>query len=156
VITAYYQREGAAIDVLEFVDRIFKDGKDMRSVSKELKVKVLRKYGKSPIDEEFLEYTTHFENNPLDIMKPYIGNVKNIHGKFCEMTDENVDYSIPYDEIIALLIADRYDGFICSEYEGNRFVPSGTEVQGVEQVTLHQKMLQGYLQSENKRSDSYV
>lgn len=146
VILEYYRREGTASGVLDYVDRLFRDGKDMRSVSQETKDEVLRKHGKNPIDEEFLEYATHFENNPLDIMKPYLTYVKNIHGKFYEMTDEGTAYSVPYDEIIAFLRANQYNGFICSEYEGNRFVPSGTEVKGVEQVTRHQKMLKAYIQ----------
>ncbi len=143
VIREYYRREGAAPDLLEYVDRVFEDGHDLRSISKD---KALLKYGKNPIDEEFVEYTFHFENNPLDIMKPYLANVKNIHGKFYEMTDENIEYSVPYDEIIPFLKANRYNGFICSEYEGNRFVPSGIEVQGVEQVSRHQNMLKRYIQ----------
>jgi sugar phosphate isomerase/epimerase len=146
VILSYYRREGTASDLLDYVDRVFKGGDDMRSISEDEEEKVLQKYGKNPIDREFIKYSHAFENNPLDILKPYIGNVKNIHGKFYEMTDENVDYSIPYDEIIAFLNTNRYNGFICSEYEGNRFVPSGTEVHGVEQVTSHQKMMRRYLQ----------
>jgi hypothetical protein len=78
-------------------------------------------------------------------MLPYLHYVKNIHGKFYEMTGENIEYSIPYNQIIALLKANRYDGFICSEYEGNRFVPSGVEVQGVDQLTRHQKILQSLI-----------
>ena len=143
VIIEYYRREGTNPGLLDYVASIFADGKDIRSVSTG---KVLQKYKRNPIDEEFVEYTGHFENNPLDIMKPYLSNEKNMHGKFYEMTDEGVEYSIPYDEIIALLKASHYDGYICSEYEGNRFVPSGTPVPGVEQVAKHQQMLKRYIQ----------
>ncbi len=143
VIIDYFRREGATNGILDYVDEAFRDGKDMRNLNQE---EMLRKYVKNPMDEEFMEYCYHFENNPLDIMKPYLGFVKNIHGKFYEMTAEGVEYCVPYDQIIPYLKANHYDGFICSEYEGNRFVPSGTPVPGVQQVTLHQKLLRDLIQ----------
>lgn len=145
VILEYYRREGAAPELLDYVDELYKNGQDMRAITKD---KVLHRYRVNPIDEEFVEYCFHFENNPLEIMTPYLNYVKNIHGKFYEMTGEGIECSIPYDEIIPLLKANRYDGYICSEYEGNRFVPSGVEVRGVEQVARHQEMLRRYLQAE--------
>ena len=143
IIREYYRREGTSPALLDYIDRLFENGDDLRSQANKSKLEL---YRLSPIDEEFWEYVYHFENNPLEIMPPYLRYVKNIHGKFYEMTEENIEYSIPYDQIIALLKANRYDGFICSEYEGNRFVPSGVEVQGVDQLTRHQKMLRQLIQ----------
>ena len=104
VILDYYRRLGAEAAVLDYIDDLFKDGKDLRILSKADIKDVLHKYGKSPIDEEFLEYIAHFENNPLDIMEPFLkdGYVKSIHGKFYEITEDDVPYSVPYDEIIPL------------------------------------------------------
>jgi sugar phosphate isomerase/epimerase len=144
VIREYYRREGVSPGLLDFVDALFADGADMRSL---IDKSGLEKYGRSPIDEEYWDYVTHFENSPLEIMLPYLSYVKNIHGKFYEMTDEGLEYSIPYAEIIALLEANRYSGFICSEYEGNRFVPAGVEVKGVDQLARHHKMLRAYLET---------
>ena len=143
VIKDYYLREGANSALLDFVDGVFKDGSDLRSVPDA----VLEKYRRAPIDEEFWKYAHSFENNPVEMMQPYLGYVRNCHGKFFEMMDEGTEYSIPYDQIIAFFKANRYDGFICSEYEGNRFVPSGVPVPGVEQLTQHLKMLHNYIQS---------
>jgi sugar phosphate isomerase/epimerase len=138
IIREYYAREGVVPALLEYIDEVFMDGKDLRSEKDKSKLESLMR---SPIDEEYWEYVHHFENNPLGIMLPYLKTVKNIHGKFYEMTDQGSEYSIPYDQIIALLSAQGYAGFICSEYEGNRFVPSGVEVRGVEQLSRHQQML---------------
>ncbi len=47
-----------------------------------------------------------------------------IHGKFYEMVEDDTkpggyyDPSIPYDEIMKSLIENNYDGYICSEFEG--------------------------------------
>jgi sugar phosphate isomerase/epimerase len=138
VIREYYRREGVSPALLEYVDEVYLEGGDSRTMDKE---KVLSRYKKTPIDEEYVEYTFHFENNPLDIMGAYLPYVKNIHGKFYEITPEGSEYSVPYDEIIPYLQKHGYQGFICSEYEGNRFVPSGIPVEAVKQVSLHQKML---------------
>jgi sugar phosphate isomerase/epimerase len=138
VILEYYRREGTTPALLDYIDDMFRSGRDIRSEKDRSKLEALRQ---GPMDDEFWDYVHHFENNPLDIMLPYLKYVKNIHGKFYEMTEENIAYSVPYPEIINLLKAQKYDGFICSEYEGNRFVPSGIPVPGVEQVALHQKYL---------------
>ena len=45
---------------------------------------------------------------------PYI---KHIHGKIYEMTEEGVEYSISYDEIINYLKEAGYEGYISTEYE---------------------------------------
>ena len=61
------------------------------------------------------------------------------------MTADYIEPSIPYADIIKLLIDEEYDGYLCSEYEGNRFIPDDEEVQGVEQVRRHQVMMKKYL-----------
>lgn len=142
VIREYYRREGVAAGLLDYVDAVFADGQDMRSLKDR---SGLEKYRRSAIDEEYWDYVTHFENSPLEIMLPYLHYVRNIHGKFYEMTEDGIEYSIPYDQIIALLKGNDYDGFICSEYEGNRFVLAGVEVKGVDQLARHHKMLRGYI-----------
>jgi sugar phosphate isomerase/epimerase len=144
VILDYYRREGVAPVLLDFVDDVFKSGTDLRSVPDS----DLEKYRRASIDAEFWKYAHSFENNPVDLMRPYLNYVRNCHGKFFEMMDEGIEYSIPYDQIIAYFQANGYDGFICSEYEGNRFVPAGVEVKGVDQLTRHHKMMRAYLQAE--------
>ena len=82
-------------------------------------------------------------------MLDYIGMIHNIHGKFYEMTEDCVEYSIPYDEIIQVLKAGGYDGYICSEYEGNRWVEDAEEVNSVEQVRRQHVMLKRLIETAN-------
>jgi sugar phosphate isomerase/epimerase len=77
----------------------------------------------------------------LDYM-PYIFHV---HGKFSEMLPDYTDYSIPYEEIIPVLIEGGFDGYIASEYEGNWYLQDAFEVDSVEQVRRHQVMLKRLL-----------
>jgi hypothetical protein len=57
------------------------------------------------------------------------------------MTEDLVEYSIPYDKVVAVLDEGGYEGYICSEYEGNRWIEDAEPVQCVEQVRRQQEML---------------
>jgi sugar phosphate isomerase/epimerase len=75
-------------------------------------------------------------------MLDFMDMIHNIHGKFYEVTEDLVEPSIPYDEIVAVLNEGGYDGYICSEYEGNRWIEDACEVDSVEQVRRQQAMLE--------------
>jgi len=74
-------------------------------------------------------------------MLDYMDMIHNIHGKFYEMTEDYIEPSIPYDEIVSVLKSGGYDGYICSEYEGNRWIEDAEEPDSVEQVRRQQVML---------------
>jgi hypothetical protein len=74
-------------------------------------------------------------------MLDYMGRIHNIHGKFYQMTADCVEPSIPYDEIVRVLQQGGYQGYICSEYEGNRWIEDAEEPDSVEQVRRQQVML---------------
>jgi sugar phosphate isomerase/epimerase len=78
-------------------------------------------------------------------MLDYMHMIHNIHGKFYEMTADLVEPSIPYDEIVAVLKQGGYDGYICSEYEGNRWIEDAEDVDSVEQVRRQQEMLKSLI-----------
>ena len=74
-------------------------------------------------------------------MLDYMPLIRNVHGKFYEMTADYVEPSIPYDQIVSVLEQGGYDGYICSEYEGNRWIEDAEEPDLVEQVRRQQVML---------------
>ena len=74
-------------------------------------------------------------------MLDHMGRIHNIHGKFYQMDADYVEPSIPYDKIVATLKQGGYDGYICSEYEGNRWIEDAEEPDSVEQVRRQQEML---------------
>ena len=88
----------------------------------------------------YIIYATGYDNNPLQILDDYLGYVKHIHGKVYEMTEEGVEYSIPYDEVVNYL-KEKNDGYISTEYEGTRFTVFGEIPPEVDQVTKHQQLL---------------
>lgn len=80
-------------------------------------------------------------------MLAHMDRIHNIHGKFYNVSEELVETSIPYHEIVNVLHQGGYQGYICSEYEGNRWVEDAQEVDSVQQVTRQQKMLASLIES---------
>ncbi len=68
-----------------------------------------------------------------------------IHAKFNEMLPDYTEESIPYEEVIPVLIEGGFSGYMSSEYEGNRHIEDAYEVDSVEQVRRHQEMLKRLL-----------
>ena len=79
------------------------------------------------------------------LLKEYIPYTSHIHGKCYDLSPEYTEYSIPYEEIVPLLIEGGYSGYIDTEYEGNRWIQDAFEVDSAEQVRRHQMMLKRLL-----------
>jgi hypothetical protein len=73
---------------------------------------------------------------------PYIFH---IHAKFYEMLDDGTEYSIPYEKIIPVLIQGGFDGYLSSEYEGNRHIQDALPVDSIEQVRRQHAMFRRLL-----------
>ena len=74
-------------------------------------------------------------------MLDFMPRIHHVHGKFYEMNDDATDPCIAYPEMIRVLKQGGYNGYICSEYEGNRWIEDVEEVDSVKQVRLQQEML---------------
>lgn len=100
---------------------------------------------RSPVDGEYAFFSTGYENTPLDVLDEYVPYIRHIHGKFFEMLPDGTEYSIDYPAILTRLNQLGYDGYIASEYEGNRFTPIDQPVDDQGQVRAHQAMLAAHL-----------
>ncbi len=78
--------------------------------------------------------------NPISLLQ-HADRIIHIHGKFYEMLEDYTEYGIPYKEVIDVLKKGGFEGYIASEYEGNRHIQDIYEVDSVEQVRRHQEML---------------
>ena len=144
VSTQYFRLLGMDNKYLEdYIDDIFAQGTDPNAFFQAHPEEMGKMMGKleTELERLYLVYATGYDNNPLTILDDYWPYVKYVHAKLWEMTDEGVEYSIPYDEVIAYLDSKGYDGYINTEYEGNRFTPPGKVVAELEQVTRHQMLL---------------
>jgi sugar phosphate isomerase/epimerase len=99
-------------------------------------------------------------NDPLLLYKiiPYLGHM---HGKFYEMTEipgkpgQYEDRSLPYEKVFKILKKAGFNGYIHSEFEGQRFQQDmGYEglVDEVEQVRRHQEMMKRHIEDKYDNS----
>jgi sugar phosphate isomerase/epimerase len=89
---------------------------------------------------------THGVYGDPELIREYAPFTSHVHGKCYDMlVPEYTEYSIPYESIIPILIESGYNGYIDTEYEGNRWIQDVFEVDSVEQVRRHQVMLKRLL-----------
>jgi sugar phosphate isomerase/epimerase len=81
----------------------------------------------------------------------YMPHILHIHGKFNEMVGEYLEESIPYEDVIPVLIEGGYNGYISSEFEGDVWVQDASELDSIEQVRRHQVMLKRLLGEEGEQ-----
>ena len=105
----------------------------------------VREMGATPLEMAMAENARHqIWSNPKRLLE-HMPRIFHIHAKFYEMLDDYTEYSIPYDQIIAVLQEGGYDGYLSSEYEGNRHIQDVQEVDSVEQVRRQHVMFQRLL-----------
>jgi sugar phosphate isomerase/epimerase len=139
-----FMRNGVPKKIADYIEKAYED----RVLSEYVILNVREMGGEGPAlgMAESLRHNAAFEPKR---MLDYMPRIHNIHGKFYEMTEALEEYSIPYGEIVAVLKQGGYDGYICSEYEGNRWIEDAHEVQSVEQVRRQQEMLKKLIGAPN-------
>lgn len=133
---AKFERMGVPVHIVDYIVKAYED----RVLSEYVILEVQNMGGVGPAIAmaETLRHNAAFEPKR---MLDYMPMIHNIHGKFYEMTADYVEPSIPYDKIVAVLSQGGYNGYICSEYEGNRWIEDAEEPDSVEQVRRQQVML---------------
>jgi sugar phosphate isomerase/epimerase len=142
-------REGLKDEIVDYLIEAYNNGtlprtRGFDSHKPELANKMIQ-MGATEEQARLAYRATHtIYSNPQRILD-YIQHIYHIHGKFYEMLPDYTAYSIPYEEIIPILIEGGYNGYIDSEYEGARWIEDAFEVDSVEQVRRHQILLKHLL-----------
>ncbi|MBS1596890.1 MAG: TIM barrel protein [Bacteroidetes bacterium] len=133
-------RKGADEKIATYVTEAYEKG-----VLSEYIVGEVRSMTSKPIDLMVAEQTRFYSyTNPRQLL-PYMDRIFHIHAKFYEMLEDETEYSIPYEEVIEVLKLGGYNGYLSSEYEGNRHIQDVYEVDSVEQVRRQQAMFKKLL-----------
>jgi sugar phosphate isomerase/epimerase len=150
VAKEFFLEGGLNPEVAEYIDKIFESGTDpLRAIGdgfytggshgpkypQEL-VNMLKSY----TDREYAMFSCGYENSPIEILEPYMPYLKHIHGKIYEITEDG-EYSVDYEELIKYLSEHKWNGYISTEFEGNRFALKDKHVDGLDQVKKHQSLL---------------
>jgi len=128
-------RNGATPAVVEYVCQAYEAG-----VMREYIIAEARNMGGNAAAQGFAESARHNNYSLPRRLAEYCPYIFHIHAKFYEMLDDGTEYSIPYDKVVAALIEGGYDGYLSSEYEGNRHIQDAFPVDSVEQVRRQHAM----------------
>ena len=114
----------------------------------------LEKQGVDGVTLGLARNSIHMIAQPVSCLADHAEFIKHVHAKFYEMHpvagfDYWHEYSIPYHEIVPALAEIGYDGYLSSEYEGNRHIEDAHPVDSVTQVAAHQGMLAALIGEEN-------
>ena len=140
VVTDHARRQGGREDLLDLIVATYDAHGDVHGL-----MDTVYYMGGGPIETGMARQATHYTWNDPRNMLPYMPYIHHIQAKFYEMTDEGVEYSIPYDKIIPVLIEGGYSGYLSSEYEGNRHIQDAFPVDSLEQVRRQHAMFQRLL-----------
>ena len=134
-------RRGGNEEILLAIDKAHKAGADLTEEE-------IRKLGGGEIELGAalrLQHATYDDPEFIKEIKPYIHA---IHGKFYEMTEDCDEPAIDYANPLRVLQEIGWDGYLDSEYEGQRdYFDIGCDVtmDCVEQVRRHHKMVRSLL-----------
>lgn len=136
-------REGAHPEIVKSLEQAYRDN---RYSEEELMAKV-RDMGGNDIDEWLALRVSHriwTYHDPKHLLA-YMPFIFHIHGKFYEMNEHLVEQDVDYESVMPALIEGGFDGYIMSEYEGQRLTHGVAGYDEIEQVRRHQAMLASYL-----------
>jgi len=136
-----FVRMGAREQVADFICAAY----DERVLSEYL-LQDVRQMGGTAVELAMAETVRHtIWSNPKRLLE-FMPRIHHIHAKFYEMTVECVEPSIPYEDILPVLVEGGYDGYLSSEYEGNRHVQDAFDVDSVEQVRRQHQLFERLLE----------
>jgi sugar phosphate isomerase/epimerase len=132
-----FLRQGARPEVAQFII----DQHEQKIMAEYTIYEVAAKMRGTKVEIAMAETLRHSPYSNPKRIRDYIPYFRHIQAKFYEMDDGGNDPSLAYDEVIPELVAGGWDGYLSSEYEGNRWVQDFQPVDSREQVRRQQMML---------------
>jgi hypothetical protein len=135
-------REGATEQIVEFIVEQYDAATGGSGPPPDLKwlPAEVERMGGNAHDLRAAEYAARMLWSDPQRLRDFMPYIHHIHAKFYEMTDDGSEYSIPYEEIVPILVEGGFAGSLSSEYEGQRHVQDVHEVDEVEQVRRQQEL----------------
>ena len=140
VVAERWVRDGMKPAIMEYIVAARDSGVAGEKIAEEVE-----KMGGTPADINNGMGAARYINTDPRRMLDYMKYIFHVHAKFYEMLPDYTCYSIPYEDLVPVLIEGGYDGYLSSEYEGNRHIQDAFEVDSVEQVRRQQEMFKRLL-----------
>lgn len=138
---ARFEREGARPEVAQFIV----DQHEAKIMAEYTIYEVAVKMKGNPAEVRMAETLRHSPYSNPKRIRDYIPYFRHIQAKFYEMTTDDRDPSLAYEDVIPELIAGGWQGYLSSEYEGNRWIQDVEEVESREQVRRQHRMFERLL-----------
>jgi sugar phosphate isomerase/epimerase len=138
---ARFEREGARPEVAQFIV----DQHEAKIMAEYTIYEVAVRMKGNPAEVRMAETLRHSPYSNPKRIADYIPYFRHIQAKFYEMTPDCSDPSLAYDEVVSELVKAGWDGYLSSEYEGNRWVQDFEEVDSREQVRRQHLMFKRLL-----------
>jgi len=103
-------------------------------VSREQALADMVKMGAKDGDKSYLDTVYSIKMDDPKLLVQLMPYIRHCHGKFWEMTENYEERSIPYEQVIPAMFEGGFDGYIASEYEGQRYVQDICGSDELEQV----------------------
>lgn len=149
VVRNYEVSVGTSPEVFDYMDSLFAQGTDFHQVLLKTGYQYpdeLKAAMKCEHDKLSVPLLDGYENYPFEVLDDLIPYIKHFHLKTFEMTEEGPEYSMDYKALLEYLHSKNYDGYVSTEYEGNRFTLAGHPMQEKQQVAMQQAYLRKCLQ----------
>jgi len=148
VVRQYEESVGSSPVMFDFIESTFDDnGNDFHQYMKKAGWKFPAEVDAQLNDHDRMmaHIMDGYENYPYEVLDEYLPYIKHFHFKMFEMTEEGPEYSMDYKSLLQYLHDHDWDGYVSTEYEGNRFTLAGMPMQEKKQVAMQQAYLQACL-----------
>lgn len=139
-LRCFIQSFGVSDDALDYVEDLYKQGLCPYQVLSKGMPNDLKARMKTPADMLVAKLGAFCENKPLTILDDLLPYVKHVHGKIYEAKEGVVD-GFDTQEIVSYFVNHQFDGYIMTEYEGQRFKEIDEASDEIDTVREHQRIL---------------
>lgn len=130
-------RDGANAKVVQYINEAYEAKADLKKVRGDV-----AKMGANAQDLAWLNQVSRILHTDPQVLKKHKGHIFHVHAKFYDMREDGTDENLDYDAVVPVLKEIGYDGWLSSEYEGNRTIDDAFPVDSVEQVRRQHAMFQ--------------
>lgn len=133
-------RNGAAEEMLKLAEKLRYAGTPMEEAQK-----IMLEHGANGAAmgafAGMYGFVTFYNHPDLEGLKKIMPYCVEMHGKFHYIHEDLHEHSIPYEEILPIIEASDFDGYIMSEYEDHDPVTGDTFVQMKRHIDMEKKIL---------------
>lgn len=147
VVRAYESSVGSSPVMFDFIESTFTETSDFHQYMKKAGWKFPPEIDAQLNDHDRMmaHIMDGYENYPYEVLDDLLPFIKHFHFKMFEMTEEGPEYSMDYKSLLQYLHDHDWEGYVSTEYEGNRFTLAGMPMQEKKQVAMQQAYLQACL-----------